>query len=118
MQTMPEALHQKALDLYRMYLIIGGMPAAINEYLKSKKLITVPDVQNKIMNDYIADMSKYASESESVKIRACYNSIPAQRAKENKKFQYKVVQKGGSSAMLMAIQFITGQGRSQERSML
>lgn len=98
MDPMPELLHNKAMDLYRQYLIIGGMPAAIKAYLETKRLITIPDVQNKIMNDYVADMSKYASESESVKIRACYNSIPAQLAKENKKFQYKVIQKGGSSA--------------------
>lgn len=44
-------------------------------------------------------MAKYASNADSVRIRACYNSIPAQLAKENKKFQYKVVQKGGSAAL-------------------
>lgn len=102
MIPMPEGLHQKAIDLYRMYLIIGGMPASINEYLKTGKLLTVPDVQNKILNDYLADMSKYASNTESVKIRACYQSIPAQLAKENKKFQYKVVQRGGTSAIFGA----------------
>ena len=51
------------------------------------------------MNDYIADMAKYASDSEAVKIRAAYNSIPAQLAKENRKFQYKVIQKGGTSSI-------------------
>jgi len=96
---MPEALHQKAIDLYRMYLIIGGMPASINEYLDTGKLITVSDVQNKIINDYLADMSKYATHTESIKIRACYESIPAQLAKENKKFQYKIVQKGGTATI-------------------
>lgn len=99
---MPEALHQKAIDLYRMYLIIGGMPASINEYLDTEKLLYVPDVQNKILNDYLADMSKYSSHSESVKIRACYESIPAQLAKENKKFQYKIVQKGGTASIFGA----------------
>ena len=99
---MPEALHQKAIDLYRMYLIIGGMPASINEYLDTEKLLSVPDVQNKILNDYLADMLKYSSHSESVKIRACYESIPAQLAKENKKFQYKIVQKGGTASIFGA----------------
>ena len=46
--------------------------------------------------------ANYASNSEAVKIRACYNSIPAQLAKNNKKFQYKVVQKGGSSTIFGA----------------
>lgn len=96
---LPAALHEKALDLYKMYLIIGGMPKAILEYKQSSSLLTVPDVQNKIINDYIADMAKYASNAESVKIRATYNSIPVQLAKENKKFQYKLAQKGGTATI-------------------
>ncbi|MCD8090922.1 MAG: DUF4143 domain-containing protein [Clostridiales bacterium] len=59
-------------------------------------------VQNNILDSYTADMSKYATNTEAVKIRACYNSIPAQLAKYNKKFQYKVVQKGGSSTIFEA----------------
>lgn len=102
LEPMPEALHNKAIDLYRYYLIVGGMPAAVNEFVQSKKLIGVSDIQNKILSDYLADMAKYANNSESVKIRACYNSIPAQLAKENRKFQYKVVQKGGSSTIFGA----------------
>ncbi len=96
-EVMPEALHQKAIDLYRNYLIIGGMPAAINEFNDTGKLITVSDVQYQILDNYLADMSKYATNTESVKIRACYQSIPAQLAKDNKKFQYKMVQKGGTA---------------------
>lgn len=99
LEPMPEALHNKAIDFYRCYLITGGMPAAVNEFVATKKLIGVSDIQNKILNDYLADMAKYASNSESVRIRACYNSIPAQLAKENKKFQYKVVQRGGSAKL-------------------
>ncbi len=102
LQPMPEAIHNKATDLYRYYLITGGMPAAVNEFISTKKLIGVADIQNKILNDYLADMAKYADNSDSVKIRACYNSIPAQLAKENKKFQYKVVQRGGFSIMFGA----------------
>ncbi|MDD3173722.1 MAG: AAA family ATPase [Herbinix sp.] len=101
-KPMQEALHQKAIDLYRNYLIIGGMPAAVNEYVNTKKLIMVPNVQNKILDDYLADMSKYASNTESVKIRSCYQSIPAQLAKENKKFQYKIVQRGGTAGIFGA----------------
>ena len=99
LEPMPEVLHNKAIDFYRCYLITGGMPAAVNEFVATKKLIGVSDIQNKILNDYLADMAKYASNSESVRIRACYNSIPAQLAKENKKFQYKVVQRGGSAKL-------------------
>ncbi len=100
--ALPSALHMKALDLYKQYLIIGGMPKSILEYMLTKSLLTVPDVQSKIINDYIADMAKYSSNNESVKIRAAYNSIPMQLAKENKKFQYKIVQKGGTNSIFGA----------------
>ena len=101
-EALPAALHEKALDIYRQYLIVGGMPRAILEFVQTKSLIPVPDVQNKIINDYIADMAKYASNTESVKIRAAYNSIPVQLAKENKKFQYKLAQKGGTATIFGA----------------
>ncbi|MDR1192918.1 MAG: ATP-binding protein, partial [Peptococcaceae bacterium] len=98
-EALPGALHEKALDLYRRYLITGGMPRAVLEFLETKSLLTVPDVQNKIINDYIADMAKYATNTQSVKIRAAYNSIPVQLAKENKKFQYKLALRGGTATI-------------------
>jgi len=101
-EALPYALHEKAMDLYKLYLIVGGMPRAILEYTQTKSLISVPEVQGKIINDYIADMAKYASNSDSVKIRAAYNSIPAQLAKDNKKFQYKLAQKGGTATIFGA----------------
>ena len=111
LEPLADALHNRAIDYYRQYLIVGGMPAAINEFLRTKSLVTVPDVQNKIMNDYIADMAKYATSADSVKIRACYNSIPAQLGKDNRKFQYSVVRKGGSSTLFgEAIDWLTFAG--------
>lgn len=102
MEPLPDVLHQEAIELYREYLLIGGMPACINAFLNSGSFLDVPLVQNEILNNYVADMAKYASNADSVKIRACYNSIPAQLAKDNKKFQYKVVQKGGSASLFGA----------------
>jgi predicted AAA+ superfamily ATPase len=93
------SLHKRASDLYKIYLIVGGMPASIIEYTKTASLVTVPSIQDRIINDYIADMAKYASNSEAIKIRASYNSIPAQLAKDNRKFQYKIIQKGGSNTI-------------------
>lgn len=98
-EALPLSLHEKALDLYRQYLIIGGMPKAVLEFVETGSLLTVPDVQNKIINDYIADMAKYAANTESVKIRAAFHSIPVQLAKDNKKFQYKLAQKGGTASI-------------------
>jgi len=99
LKAMPEALHMQALELYRQYLIVGGMPAVVAEFIETGSLITSTEIQGRILNEYIADMAKYAAPATSVKIRACYNSIPTQLAKENKKFQYKVVQKGGTASL-------------------
>ena len=96
------SLHKKAIEMYRIYLIVGGMPASILEYTNSGSLVTVPGVQSRIISDYIADMAKHTSDSEAVRIRAAFNSIPAQLAKDNRKFQYKVIRKGGSSSIFGA----------------
>ena len=89
-------VHALAIDFYNKYLIAGGMPAAVKEFIKTNSFVAVADIQNRILNEYIADMAKYAEPATGIKIRACYESIPAQLAKENHKFQYSVVQKGGS----------------------
>jgi uncharacterized protein len=99
---MPLALHSELLELYKFYLIVGGMPRVVQKYTSSGKLIDIPEIQNEILDNYIADMAKYADSSESVKIRACYNSIPNQLAKDNKKFQYKVVRSGGNATIFGA----------------
>jgi predicted AAA+ superfamily ATPase len=98
-EAMPEALHQVALDIYQKYFIVGGMPAAVKTFIETDSYLKIQPVQNGILNAYIADMAKYADPATSIKIRACYNSIPAQLAKENTKFQYKVVQRGGAAAI-------------------
>ncbi len=99
---MNDAMHKKAIDLYHDYLIVGGMPEAVKSFIETNSYIDAGLVQRNIIDNYTADMAKYASNTETVKIRACYNSIPAQLAKDNKKFQYKVIQKGGSSSIFGA----------------
>lgn len=98
-KPLPTALHNEALELYNRFLIVGGMPAAVKEFIDTDSFLTVKDVQGRILNEYIADMAKYANPATAVKIRACYNSIPAQLAKENVKFQYKTVQRGGTATI-------------------
>lgn len=99
MKELPKAAHQEMLEWYHRYLYIGGMPAAINEYLQRESLINVPEVQSMILSAYTADMAKYATDSESTKIRNAYMSMPAQLAKENKKFQYKLIRKGATAGL-------------------
>jgi predicted AAA+ superfamily ATPase len=98
-EAMPRGLHDELMELYKLYLITGGMPAVVGDYIQNRNLAGVRSIQNEIMNNYIADMAKYALSAESVKIRACYDSIPMQLAKDNRKFQYKVVKSGGSAAL-------------------
>ncbi len=95
----PETLHKRAMEMYKDYLIVGGMPEAVKSFYESNSYIDAGLVQSEIINNYTADMVKYATNTEAVKIRACYNSITNQLAKDNKKFLYKVVQRGGSAAM-------------------
>jgi len=92
-------VHSMAIDFYNQYLIVGGMPATVMEFIKTNSFVAVADIQNRILNEYIADMAKYSDPATSIKIRACYESIPAQLAKENHKFQFSVVQKGGSATI-------------------
>lgn len=91
--------HSMAADLYRTYLVLGGMPGVINSYLKENKFHDAFSAQAAILMAYAADMTKYADTSERTKIIACYDSIPAQLAKDNKKFQYKVVAQGGKASL-------------------
>ena len=87
-------VHKLATEYYRLYLAIGGMPRAILEYKEKKDMDYVTAILKDINNSYIADMAKYATSSETAKIMAVYNIISAQLAKENKKFQYKLIKSG------------------------
>ncbi len=95
----PLDVHSIAITLYNQYLLVGGMPAAVKAFFNTNSFVATADIQNRILKEYIADMAKYAEPAVSIKIRACYESIPAQLAKENHKFQYSVVQKGGSATI-------------------
>lgn len=99
LEPLPGALHAEATELYREYLIVGGMPACVNAFAASKSLLDAVQIQSGILANYVADMAKYASAPEAVKIRTCFDSIPAQLAKDNRKFQYKVAQRGGTAAI-------------------
>lgn len=88
------SLHTIANEYYRLYLAIGGMPRAILEYKEKQDMDFVTAILKDINNSYIADMAKYATSTETTKIMAVYNIISAQLAKENKKFQYKLIKSG------------------------
>ena len=99
MTSMPDDLHEKALMLYKHYLIVGGMPEAINNYIECGGDIVKfnRNIVKSIVDMYISDMNKYTlNKNESVKIEKVYLSIPKELAKENKKFQYKLIEESAS----------------------
>lgn len=90
----PLSLHATALDSYRTYLVTGGMPRALLEYIEKQDFNFVLAAQKNINDAYIADMAKYASPMETTRIMAAFASMPAQLAKDNHKFQYKIIKSG------------------------
>ena len=96
-EKVPEVINQKYLHLFKEYMVVGGMPEAVNAYLESSSYQAAHEVQKKILASYHDDIAKYASVPEKQKINDCYNSIPRQLAAEYKKFQYKAVSASGSA---------------------
>ncbi|WEV73955.1 AAA family ATPase [Bifidobacterium sp. ESL0798] len=93
--------HDDALDRYWSYLLCGGMPEAVATYVADNHDFgAIRTIQRNILDLYVADMAKYASPTETARIREAFNSIPAQLAKENHKFQYKIVHSGGERASM------------------
>ncbi len=91
------SLHEHFMEQFRLYLCLGGMPNVINTYLQTNSFEDVATVQRNIVDAYVADMAKYALPVDTVKIMSTYHSVPAQLAKENKKFQYKYIKSGARS---------------------
>ena len=92
------ALHLRFRELFLQYAIVGGMPRAVQLFADTKRLNEVLEIQRGIIRDYRDDMLKYAPDSDKSKIVECFDSIPAQLAKENKKFMYSAVRKKGSAS--------------------
>lgn len=97
-KALPETLHQEALLEYYHYCIVGGMPAAVMAYFHSSTTLRQEEIRQMLLDSYIADMTKYAKAGETVKIFECYDSLPSQLAKENKKFQYKLIKSGARAS--------------------
>ena len=89
---------ERLANLLKHYYVVGGMPEAVDAYRRSQNFKEVREIHREILNGYRRDISKHAPKSDVPKIELCWNSIPAQLAKENKKFVYAVVKKGGRSS--------------------
>lgn len=107
----PEAIHIKMKELLLHYIIVGGMPDAVKTFVNTKQMNMVLNIQRNIINSYKDDMVKYASKIDKPLIKECFESIPKQLSKENKKFQYSLIKKHGSSSeYLGSIQWIEDAG--------
>ena len=95
----PCAAHGRMLELYRDYLLVGGMPEAVLAHAEGAGLERVRKAQSDIRTAYVADMTKYASGADAVKIVASWESMPAQLAKESgsTKFMWKHVASGANA---------------------
>ena len=94
----PEALHNRMKQLLLQYAVVGGMPEAVQTFVDSKQMDKVLQIQRDIVRSYEDDMIKYAEKEDKSRIKECFQSIPRQLAKENKKFQYSVVRKGSTAS--------------------
>ena len=89
------------LDLLYRYVIVGGLPEVVNTFLSTKNIELVYKNQRTLIAEYEEDMVKYAEDADKPHIRECFESIPKQLAKENKKFQYSTVKKGGRASLYL-----------------
>ena len=105
------ALNPQMTELLRQYYFTGGMPAVVKSYVEEQDLQKVRTIQNQILSDYMNDISKHAPKTEIPKISLVWNSIPSQLAKENKKFIYGAIKKGGRAKEFEnAIQWLINAG--------
>lgn len=94
----PDALHNRMRQLLLQYTVVGGMPDAVQTFVNNRQMDEVLRIQRNIVRSYEDDMVKYAERKDKSHIRECFESIPKQLGKENKKFQYSVVKKGSTAS--------------------
>lgn len=95
---MPSALHEIAMQLYRQYLVVGGMPECVKLFAETGDYILIRHTQDTILASYLNDMSKYNNLNEIKKTRLAYDNITVQLSRKNTRFQYRLIKKGGRAS--------------------
>ena len=114
-KALPTSIHDMAIDLYKQYLYVGGMPEAVKEYVETKNVEIVRIIQKEIIEAYFNDMGKYNKATEIPKTKLVFESISTQLSKENKKFQYKFLKTGARASLYEeAIKWICNAGISSQ----
>lgn len=96
-RPVPEALHQRMRDLLLQYVVVGGMPHIVDQFIKEKNVAFVREEQKLLIRSFEDDMVKYAQSADKSRIRECFESIPKQLARDNKKFQFSLIKKTARS---------------------
>lgn len=97
-EAMPAAMHESAMRLYRQYLIVGGMPECVMQFVDTGDHILVRHTQDTILASYLNDMSKYNNTNEIKKTRLAYDNVTVQLSRKNTRFQYKLIKKGARAS--------------------
>jgi hypothetical protein len=100
-KKMFEPVHDRLMNLYKDYLYVGGMPDSVLSYINANGDLNYysRDIKRDILEDYLADMNKYTTNSEALKIKQVFQSIPSQLGRDNNKFSYKLIAENGKKAV-------------------
>ena len=93
--AIPEVLHQQLIDAYKLYLVLGGMPEVVSTYIDTRSWNEVRVVQDAILQSYSLDFAKHISNKDIPRVFQVWGNLQDQLAREDKKFRYSDVQKGG-----------------------
>ena len=96
-EKVPSAMHEKMMELFKEYIVVGGMPRVVDEFVTTHNFANVLRLQKAIVSDYADDIAKYAEGAEKTKARACFLSIPKHLSKDYKKFRYSLVESHGTA---------------------
>lgn len=95
-EKVPNAINSKLLEYLKMYMVVGGMPEVVDNFILNMDYSLADKIQRNIYRDYIADIARYSNPDIKIKAEKCYKSISYQLSKENHKFQYSAVEPKGT----------------------
>lgn len=99
-ECLDEATHEKVMDLFRKYLLVGGMPDAVDSYVKNKNIVEIRGIQRDIRNMYVEDAAKYESDSSrKLQIRRIYEMIPSVMENRKKRIKAKDIEDKNGARM-------------------
>ncbi|SDJ33189.1 hypothetical protein SAMN04487760_10588 [Lachnospiraceae bacterium G41] len=93
-EEVSETVHNKMMEHFRRYLVVGGMPACVDEFVRSGDIKKVSNIQKNIISEYKRDFTKYESKEKKLMLQQIYDLIPSELLKQNRRFNYADIKKG------------------------